>query len=288
MRRFYLQDQDGQRQGLNGEDGIRLGDPTGLGVNFSTSFMDLGEDHFRVSERKVQQGQVVCTLTFVRAAYRRYRSFCDWCAAAEELYLVYMPYGEQEFLRRVEIEYLTKTELGHGKWLSVPAAFKCLTPWYQATPTELALTVRTGPRKRYSFRYTEGLRYGGESAGDMSAQIAPSGHLPSGLVLRYHGAIAEPSIRLTGLRSGKLYGLCALGTSLGASDSLELSTRKGDCHVHKIAADGTRTDLLEYVDLAHDPYPRAPVSEPSVIRIESAAAIAGSASLLVYSYYRTV
>ena len=288
MRRFYLQDQDGVRQGLNGESGIRLGDPSGLGVSFSTSFMDLGEDHFRVADRRTQQGQVVCTLSFVKSAYSRYRQFCDWCAAAQELYLVYVPFGDQEYLRQVELDYLTKTELGHGKWLAVPAAFKCLTPWYQATPAELSLTVRSGPRKRYSYRYTSGLRYGGESVGDMSAQISPAGHLPSGIVLRYHGAITEPTVSLTGARSGKIYGICALSASCGATDTLELSTRKGDCHVVKIGADGTRTDLLDKVDLAHDPYPRAPVGEASVFRLESPAQIAGSATLLVYTYWRTV
>ena len=136
MRKFYLENELGERKPLNGEDGIFLTDPAGLGVSYGNSYADLGAGFFRRVEEKLPQGVIPCSLTFMRGAYEKYKDFADWALRAETLYLVYKPLNVA-YYRRVELSYLTKTEITSGTWMEIPTAFVCLTPWY--TPAPLVL-----------------------------------------------------------------------------------------------------------------------------------------------------
>ena len=303
MRKFYLENEKGERRGLNGEQGIRLGNPAGLGVVFTRKSSEIGNGFLRVEEVRLKNEPVTCDLTFLPDAYARYRQLVNWIAGSRTLYLIYCPYGEQEFRALCALQYLTKKELSRGKWLVVPSALERLSPWYLAEPAQIAMS---GPdegakgyfwdetEQAYGYRYDAKLHYGAETEG-LAALIAPSGHEPSGLVLRILGAITDPVIRLVGQSSGTEYGRCVIDSErdplavFGATDTLELSTRDDDAHVRKIAADGTVTDLLNAVRLElGDPYPKAPTTETALLTVESSSAADCSASLQVYHYYWTV
>lgn len=106
------------------------------------SFVDLQSGFFRdVAPETEPQNSIVCDLVFLNPnAYERYREFTDWVNAAAELFLVYVSYGTTEYYRKISVEYLTKTELTAGKWLTVPFSVSCLTPWYPAVPGTLEIT----------------------------------------------------------------------------------------------------------------------------------------------------
>lgn len=292
VRKFYLADAaTGERWPLDGSRGVWCTAPEGLGFELDADWSDLGSGFFaQLGETRMPQGTLPATLIFDWPAYRNYRALVDWVSGVEELLLIYSPYGEAEFQRRVVFQALQKGELTKTRLLECPASLLAVTPWYLPVPTEVAMATEDPgkPRKRYSYRYTAQLRYGGAAAGGMSARIKAAGHIPGAILLRYRGGIINPRIRLTGAVSGKVYGICALTATLGSSDELELSTLYEDSHVLKRAADGTETDLLADVDLGHDPYVRAPIHEDSILTIESAAPFTGTASLLVYGYYRSV
>ena len=109
MRKFYLENELGERKPLNGEDGIFLTDPAGLGVSYGNSYADLGAGFFRRVEEKQPQGVIPCSLTFMRGAYEKYKDFADWALRAETIYLVYKPLNVA-YYRRVELSYLTRDE----------------------------------------------------------------------------------------------------------------------------------------------------------------------------------
>ena len=304
FRKLYLQrGLSGERWDLNGESGVYATDLAGLGVSLAPSFYDLGDGFFQINdEHKHPQGSPTFTSVFVSSPYATYRRMANWIMASPELYLVYKPYGNDEYLRRVTLSFLTKGEMDLLGHLNVPTAVLAMTPWFIPTPTEMSLTTLTGPRKAYlwdeeeqdwGYRYSDDLRYPGDTPGDMSAQIVPAGHQPAAILLRYHGVLVNPTLRLVGLTSGKTYGICSLtargGLTLGASDTLDYSSHKTDQHLLRVAADGQVTDLLPKVDLSRGtPYFRAPNTEAAVFRIESPAAITGEAELTVNYYYGTV
>lgn len=288
MRKFYIENELGDRRDLNGKDGIFLSDPAGLGVSYGSSYADLGAGFFRRVEEKQPQGVIPCSLTFMRGAYEKYKNFADWCIRASALFLIYKPFSA-EYFRRVELSYLTKTEITAGTWMEVPTAFVCLTPWYLPSPLELNFEDEGGTVMQYEYTYDDALVYGASGAGAYAVQVTAEGHDPAGLRIEYRGQISEPVLTLTGIASGKLYGKLAISAEFAADDVLEVSTEREDSYARKIAADGSVTDLIDKVDISAEaePFFTVPIGEPCILRI-SAASMSGKISAKAYFYYRTV
>lgn len=289
MRKFYIENELGERRSLNGEDGVFLSDPAGLGVSYGSSYAELGDGFFRRIEEKQPQGTIPCSLTFMRGAYQKYKDFADWCIRAKSLFLVYKPFSA-EYFRRVELSYLTKTEITSGTWMEVPTAFVCLTPWYLPSPLTLNFEDEGGGTvMQYEYTYDDDLVYGATGAGAYAVQITAQGHDPAALIIRYDGLIVNPVLTLTGVASGTLYGKCTISAEFAAGDALILCTGREDAYARKIAADGTVTDLLDKVDIGSEaePFFTVPLTEPCILQLNSSA-MSGKISAKAFFYYRTV
>lgn len=290
MRKFYMENQQGARISLNGETGIFLSGPTGLGLTLSPVFADLQKGFFRsVSGDTEPQATIACDLVFVGSnAYASYREFVDWCSATEELYLVYKPYGTTEFYRGVQINYLSKTELTSTRWLEVATSLACITPWYRAAPSRMSMTAEKGSVMQYPFRFTPDLTYSSSNAGSMAADLAASGHIPAAFVFTYTGAIINPKLTLQGITSGKVYGICSINTTLEQGQTLEVSTKYGNAYATITDTDGTVRDALDLLDLAYEPFPHIPNTEDCTLYLSADGEIHGSATVRVFYYYRSV
>lgn len=290
MRKFYMENNLGVRRALNGESGIFLSNPTGLGLSLSPAFADLHKGFFRaVSSESEPQTTVACDLVFIGAnAYADYREFVDWCTASEELFLVYKPYGTKEFFRGIKLNYLTKTELTDTRWLSVPTSMACVTPWYTATPSRMTMSSEEGSVLRYPFQYNSALIYSSSNAGSMAADVSAEGHIPAAFVFTYIGSIINPKLILKGTDSGKVYGTCALTLTLNEGDTLEVSTKYGDSYAKVISSTGAETDVISCLDLAYEPFPRIPIDEDCTLYLSADEAVEGTATVRVYYYYRSV
>ena len=289
MRKFTLANQAGERQPLNGENRIWLVNPTGLGMNFDTAYSNIEEGFFGLTKKKEQQATVVADLVFVKTAYENYRNLVDWLMKAERLYLIYQPVGNSQFWREVELNYLTKTEISDGKWLRTPISISGKTPWYLPTPAKVTMTKQLSDAMRYPFTYNDQLHYGISSVGDYAADILPDGHIPAGLRMKYTGAIVKPLITLTGL-SGRIYGQIDIGINFTSTERLEISSVPNDTYIRKVTQDGTKTDLIMSgdVDLTQDPFPRAPISEQSTLRIMSEESFTGTAEMEILYFFRSI
>ena len=259
-------------------------------MTMASDFADIHYGFFRnVSGKSEPQSTVTGDLVFIGDnAYADYRSFVDWCNGSESLHLIYMPYGTTEFYRDVQITYLTKTELTDTRWLTVPASFACLSPWYRAAPTSMAMSTESGYVLKYPYSYSKELIYSSSSAGSMAADIPAGGHIPAAFELTYKGAIINPKISLVGSSSNITYGICALNTTLTDNESFTVSTFYGKCRVEITDASGNTTDALNDVDLAYEPFPRIPVNEDCVLLMSADSDIGGRATVRVYYYYRSV
>lgn len=285
-----MENGNGDRKPLNGEKGIFLSAPTGLGVTLSPSFADLQKGFFRTTSGDSEpQATVACDLVFIgENAYADYRDFVDWCASTGNLYLIYKPYGTTEFHRQVQMNYMTKTELTDTRWLTVPTSLACLSPWYRAAPIQMSMTTETGNVMKYSFRYTPELIYSSSSAGSMAADLVSEGHIPAAFVLTYTGEVVNPRITLKGVSTGKTYGDCALNLTLTADQQLTISTLYGNSYAQVKNADGTVEDVLDCIDLANEPFPRIPMEESCTLYLTTDSSIQGTATIKVYYYYRSV
>ncbi len=290
IRKLYFQNSAGELYRLNGEKGVYASSLAGFGISLAPEFADLSRGFFAPVDLETEpQHPIPFILTFTKAPYQTYRAFVDWISRADGLMLVYSPFGEQEFCRKISVESIEKGELNRVGWLECSCRFLCLTPWYLPTPTALFL-IGSGSdnSKRYPYVYTEDLMYGMDGTSALIGTLAHAGHIPGALELRYRGAISNPKIRLTGNISGLVYGICTVSTELAPADTLVFSSRYEESYVKKISAAGVETDLLDFLDLNTTPFFHIPVGEPCTISLEADSAIAGSAELLVYYYFRSV
>ena len=282
MRKFFIRDGVGAEYPLNGEQFIWLLNPSGLGVSFANSYSDIKQGFFAPLKNDQWQTQsIVCDFGFVKSAYSTYRTFINWLLMAKELIIVYQPFGSDRFYRKVKLDYVEKTELMNGVWLSTPASFTCLTPWYKPSTMSVTIQDEDSGAMVYPFTYDASLVYASSYNGAYGAKLTPSGHLPAAITLNYTGAVVNPILVLEGESSGTEYGRCQINVS--ASSSVDFSSLYADSYV---MVDGA--DASDYVSPAYDPFFHLPLDEPCILKILSGSAMTGTAEASVYYYYRSV
>lgn len=281
MRKFFIENGIGARYPLNGEQGIWFTKPQGLGVVFNSRFGDIGDGFFTPTYTGISRNSVTGNITFLRDVYSAYREFANWLMTSEELYFIYQP-EDTQYRVRVKVNFITKSEINVGRWLQTPVSFVMLTPWFKASPLEFNVVPSPDNVMMYSWVYGDAVF--GQLGGNMSVIVPPDGHIPASWELTYTGELVNPVILITGESSASVIGRIEIEATIAAGDTLSISTRYLDSHIRS-AAQG---DLMAYVDLSYDPFPRLPLSEPSVISITANNEITGELSLSVNNYYRTV
>lgn len=290
-RRFFLENESGNRIELMGRSGIWFNNISGLGFEENSEFADLSNGFFqKVNSQKMPQSSITGELTFVgRHPYEDYFRFANWVSKATELYLIYAP-GVTEFRRKVVLQHLAKGELNGVGWLIVPVSFPALSPWH--LPSVVNLDVQALEDDVVCFDdedsgFDVGVLTEPLYAGSVT-YIDPEGHLPSRFRLEYTGAVVNPVITLTGQISGTEYGRCALdGVELQEGETLILDTRVQEGGIW-LQQGGRLTDLIDKVDLSFDPFPLMPVTEVCALRIAGDGDVAGMAWVKVFRYFYTV
>lgn len=286
MRKLAFENEYGDRYSINGEHDIYSTALSGFGYSKAPSVENLGSGFFAETDTSKEPQQTIgFTLTFTQDAYAAYERLLDWINNQRVLYLVYIPLGGVEYIRRVTVRSIAKTELTMTRWLEVPITLSCLTPWAHPAALAISMTGLSPYAKRFPHRYP--YRYGSSAAGAYAADINPDGHLPAAIRFVYRGAVVNPVLTLSGA-SGTIYGRCAITTSLEATDTLEISSLAQDSYVRKISGDGIVTDLIDVVARVPEVYPRAPVNEACTLRFAAADTPTGKATAYVYYYRRTV
>lgn len=289
IRKLWFRNAQGKKFLLDGTDGVYASSLAGLGFDMAPDMGDLGGGFFALLDNDCEpQRNITFSITFTRNPYSVYQQFIDFLAVGN-ISLVYVPVGSAQYIRDVSVTSVSKGELNTVGWLDCSCSILCLTPWYLPSATVLALeSDGSADTRRYPYTYTPGLRYGSESVAALSGVIAPTGQIPGALEIMYTGGITNPRISLIGQRTGKLYGLCDLKAEIPADACLMFSSRRNGSFVIMVSPDLTATDLLGALDLSHDPYPRIPVDESCVLRIDADSEITGTATVQVYYYFRSV
>ncbi len=290
MRKFYLENTAGERVGLNGEDGIWLEHPSGLGIANGTKFTDLKHGFFAVADDETEpQATPAGTLVFhCGDPYGRYLRLADWVARTPALYLIYAP-GAVEYRRRVSLHYLTKTELEGPRWMRCPVAFLAMTPWHTSEKAVLQLATLADDALRcdYEGSVLDAAILAPNTNPGASGDIQPGGHYGIPFRFVYTGELANPVLTVTGQNTGTEYGRCALNLTLAAGETLIVSTEYDNAGIW-ILRGGVLYDAIEAADLAYDPFPRASRTEPCTLTLAASGAIQRTADVTVFYYYRGV
>lgn len=319
MRKFYLEDQKGERVPLNNETGIFLYQPEGLGIEYSHDYGESGSGFFIRIKDGVSQLDTSFTLVFppgemlveydgsralageaivgialvgdvpeitIESPYERYKKFLDWIYRAEELYFIYKPYGNNEYYKHIEIRSIEKTEYDEYGSLQPKVTITPLTPWYLPNPIHINFGEDSENAMRFDYVYNDELVYGIGNQ-DYMAEVEASGHIPSAIKLTFKGQVIDPVFTLRGAATRKVYGECKIDGIFVSTDTIEFSTAEQDSYVKKIDKQGNETDLLDSIDITTNPFFRVPLSEPCEVTL-SGDGILGKISMLQYVYYRGV
>lgn len=296
---YVLENENGDRYDLTPPAPVYMVNVQGLGTEEKRTLSSLNSGFFLETDADVPNNPIIADLIYQSGAFGNYQNLVNWIFAAKELFFCYTPI-DTEFRCRVKLNSIGKDKRDGAGWMRATVSFVPLTPFYLPTPTGIDVP-RAGAdckgypldsnENDYGYHYNSALRYGPELGGDLSALIVPAGHVPAAFLLKYTGSITNPTITLTGQQTGKVYGKCEITATFSGSDVLELCTAQRDSYVRKISS-GVITDLMATgaVNLAFEPYPRAPIDEPSAITVTDGNdnPITGSAELTVYSYFRSV
>lgn len=287
FREFKIQNNAGQSYGLNGESGIFLHEPTGLGIKDELKTADLQYGFYHdLKNKSIPAEPITGDLLFINdSPYALYRTFINFLVRSKQLILSYKPYGTEEFFCRGRFEYLQKEELEETGILRVPVSFMPFTPWYLPRESSLSMRELTGGEMQYPFTYdaeeTSNLVYASPMVGSYSVELNPSGHLDAALVFTYPGAIENPTLTLRGVNTGTLYGQCDVTANV---TGFQFSSLYSDSYIK----DGSGNSLLNGVTPGYDPFFRLPLEEPCVLTLTADSTLIESATVKTYYFYRSV
>lgn len=243
VRRFFFVRADGSNKPLNGEVGIWLSDPAGLGATKTPTYANLNSGFFVMTDGKQDAQQTIAfTLNFVSAdPYSDYTDLVNWLEATTELYLGYQPggvYGTM-YKRRIDVKSISKTELNKVRWLTAAVTVDCLSPWMEEIALDGAHTTTPAIPAWYW-------------------QPVAAGQLPAAFRLSFKAHSARNISRLTlGYSLGTdlvQKGISFTdGISLAAGDTLEISTAPNDYYIRVRANNGEVTSKLDAVSVVYDP-----------------------------------
>lgn len=288
-RKFYFRNGRGEQIPLNGENGIYASDPSGLGVDRSRTYADLGGGFFSVTyDGSLPMQAPGFKLIFARRhhQYEDYQNLIRWLAAAGDgLRLVYVPYGGTAYHRKVLVRKITKKEITRVRWLECPCEVQTLSPWYRPAEYSAALASRALDVMRYPVRYTQE-RYAKSHAPTYSVDLTPDGDMPAALSLTFTGAIVNPVISLVGLSSGTTYGTCRVADTLAAGTLFEWSSNPADSFCRKTVS-GVVTDLYDHMSPDESPFFLLGLDEPCTLRL-TGDSISGSGTVKANYFFASV
>ena len=285
MRRFYVENEYGERVQLQGGD-VFFYAPEGLGYEDDVEYMT-AEGFYIPVTKKPAQVPVQGSLIFVPDnAYDNYKSFFDWVLQAQNLVLAYKPTDTWYYVR-IHVQNVEKSELTTMRHLEVPVTFMPLSPYY--TPQNMNISIEGADaynNKTYTYSYP--YRYANTNiAGQV--EFIVNAQIDCDFKLTLKGAISAPIVTIRRLDTNAVVGkvdLSAMSAQLG--ESLVFSTVVGESGVKLITPDGVQ-DMTTFIGFtAYDTFFRIPANVRCRMELEATSLIGTSATLQVFRYFRTV
>lgn len=278
MRKFYLENEYGQRWNLNRPDTGLLVNPDGLGYEMDAGYSMMGDSFLR-TYMQAKQSQVSGSLVFgTQSPYTAFRAFADWTNRAGRLRLIYAP-STAEYYRDVDAVKLDKSEIGKGV-LQCRVQFMCRSLFYSDRTNRFAID-RVDGEFRFDFRWP--VRF--NDYGTRGIRFNNAGHVPAPFEMEIYGYVEYPkvTVKLGNVEQASI----RFDTILQVGEKLEYSSLGGASYCHRIDAEGRRENFISHLDIMQTNFFKLPVGE-STVEFTSDTGATNKTTMTIYQFYRTV
>lgn len=263
VREFKLLNEKGQEYSLMDiRNYCLLTEPSGLGYSYSTEYEQLGNT-FIANLRKTEQGQISGTLNFLK--YDNYKNFIDFIEKADTLRFAYkIPFesGSKEYLKDINIQSLSKSQIQTSGVISESVTFDCLSLWYEENKTVYSIEPQTD-EIRWDFLWDSKFA----DYDTRSLQYVNKGHVEAPLIVSIDGHIINPVISL--YVEGQLVQEVTFTVEIEEYEKLLYGTRENDFYIKRQKTDGTTESLfsLDVINFENDNVIRLPKNKSCEIKI---------------------
>lgn len=260
-----------------------LTDPSGLGYSYSSEYEQLGNT-FITNIRKVEKGQISGIANF--KCYDNYKKLIDYIENSENLRFCYkIPYKEgtcKIYLKDIEIQSITKTEIQRNGVVSETITFDCLSLWYEENTIEY-IVEQMEDEMVWDFCWDSIFN----DSNSTSIDYKNEGHVEAPIELEIGGAVTNPKIEV--YIDGKLYQQVPINTNILEYEKLLYDSRENAFKIIKVKTDGTEENLfdLDIIEFENDNVIRIPKNKACEIRLRADNTIT-SAKLTILPQYKCV
>lgn len=283
VRKFELLNEKGQRFSLMDiENYCFLSEPNGLGYSYSTEYEQLNYT-FIENLRRIEQEQISGTVNFL--SYDNYKKLVDFIEEAENLKFAYtIPFqnGEKEYLKDINIQGLTKTQIQQNGVLSESITFDCLSLWYEETTAVYTIEAQSD-EIRWDFSWDSKFA----DYDTRNLQYINKGHVEAPILVEISGHVLNPKIEL--YVEGELYQTVSFNVDIAEYEKLLYGTKENDFYISRQKTDGTIESLfnLDVIDFENDNVIRLPKNKSCEIRLKADNEIL-NAKVTILEFYKAV
>jgi hypothetical protein len=199
IRRFYLQNQSGNRFYFDYRSSCLISNLSGLGFQKDFTFLSYDQFYDRVDET-YPLTDIQATLVFLRG-YSGYADFLDFLKLGDKEMLFYYESNDTAYCQ-VEIKSLTKSEIKNGA-LQSELILQKKSLWLKSQVLTIDVNV-INQGKVYPFQYP--YRYSVSFEGKI--KLTNRGIIPAPLVIEINGAVDDPEVLV--LKNGQVVSVLRL------------------------------------------------------------------------------
>lgn len=283
VRGFRLINEKGQSYSLMDiENYCLLTEPSGLGYSYSTEYEQLG-NVFIENLRKFEQGQITGIVNCLK--YDNFKELVDFIEKANSLKLAYkLPFknGEKEYLKDVNIQSLSKTQIQTTGVISETIVFDCLSLWYEENIIIYDMQEQQ-EEIRWDFEWDSKF-----TAYDIrSLEYINQGHVEAPVLIEISGPVINPEIQL--YVEGELYQKVPFNIEIEEYEKLLYGTKENDFYIYRQKTDGTLESLfnLDVIQFENDNVIRLPQNKSCELRLKADNEIL-NAQVTILTYFKAI
>ena len=215
--------------------------------------------------RKFEQGQITGTVNFLK--YDRFKELVDFIERAESLKLAYkVPFknGEREYLKNINIQSLTKSQIQTNGVMNETIVFDCLSLWYEQNTVVYNMEEQED-ELRWDFKWNSKFT----DYNVRSLSYINNGHVDAPVLIEMNGPVVNPIVEL--YVEGELYQKVPFSIEIEEYEKLLYGTKENEFYINKQNTDGTLTSLfsLDYIDFENDNVIRLPKNKSCELRLKA-------------------
>lgn len=282
FRKFYLENEYGNRFNLQDPGKVLLNEISGLGSEETTKYINVGDSFLR-DYFKTSQGTIFGTVNILRPGqYELFQSFSNFIYASKELKLIYVPAmkTETEYKRDVDVVNIGKTEISKDKVMRIPIQFVCKSLFYTANQTKFVVETAESER-RYDFTYP--IRY--NDYNNKSVIFNNNGHVKAAFEIEILGYTEQPQMIVT--QNGIQINQITFPLTVQNGQRVKLCTRDGDLYVLLVHEDGTEENIVNQLDIKNENFFKLPIGT-SNIQFTSDTGAMNKIIMRTYKYFKVV